>query len=50
MTPQPTVSEGIDITTTNSDYLLLVSSTTANHVTGILLADPATNEPPAASV
>ena len=44
MTPQPTVNEIVAITTTDNDPLLLVSSTIGNHVTGVLLADPATEK------
>ncbi|WP_058992427.1 hypothetical protein [Haloarcula sp. CBA1127] len=39
MTPQPTVGEIVAITTIDSEPLLLVSSTTDDHVTGVLLAD-----------
>ncbi|MFU1782994.1 hypothetical protein ACM16X_16605 [Haloarcula japonica] len=39
MTPQPTVGEIVAITTIDSDPLLLVSSASDDHVTGVLLAD-----------
>ena len=42
MTAQPTAGEVVAITTTDSEPLLLVSSTTDNNVTGVLLADLAT--------
>jgi len=42
MTTQPTVGEVVAITTTDSKPLLLVSSTTDDDVTGVLLADLAT--------
>ena len=42
MMPQPTAGEVVAITTTDSEPLLLVSSTTDNNVTGVLLADLAT--------
>ncbi|EMA31533.1 MULTISPECIES: hypothetical protein [Haloarcula] len=42
MTPQPSVGEIVAITTTDSDPLLLVSTIADDHVTGVLLADLAT--------
>lgn len=42
MTPQPSGGEVVAITTTDSHPLLLVSSVTDDHVTGVLLADLAT--------
>ncbi|MFU1783190.1 hypothetical protein ACM16X_17620 [Haloarcula japonica] len=42
MTTQPSVGEIVAITTTDSEPLLLVSSTTDDDVTGVLLADLAT--------
>ena len=42
MTPKPTVGEIVAITTTDSEPLVLVSTVTDGHVTGILLADLAT--------
>ncbi|NHN64727.1 hypothetical protein G9463_15670 [Haloarcula sp. JP-Z28] len=42
MTAPPTVGEIIAITTTDSEPLLLVSRATDEHITGVLLADLAT--------
>lgn len=42
MTAHPTVGEIVAITTTNSEPLLLVCRQTDEHVTGVLLADLAT--------
>jgi hypothetical protein len=39
MTPQPSVGEIVAITTIDSEPLLVVSSATDDHVTGVLLAD-----------
>jgi|GEM_PF-3992354 len=42
MTAQPTVGEIVAITTTDSEPLLVVCRSTDSHVTGVLLADLAT--------
>lgn len=42
MTPQPTAGEIVAITTTDSDPFLLVCTADADEITGVLLADLAT--------